>query len=129
MQPPRQSDRSFGLSFAVVFAALFALGWLGFAAVWEWAAWLAAGFLVAASIRPGVLRPLNAFWRWFAGHVARVNSLLVLGLLYYALMTPVGFLLRRLSGDPMMRGLREPVDSYLAPVRRQVTPETLADQF
>jgi hypothetical protein len=29
----------------------------------------------------------------------------------------------------MMRGLREPVDSYLAPVRRQVTPETLADQF
>jgi hypothetical protein len=29
----------------------------------------------------------------------------------------------------MARRIREPVGTYLAPVRRQVTPETLVDQF
>jgi ABC-type uncharacterized transport system permease subunit len=129
LRPPRQSDRSFGLTFAAVFAALFALGWLWQGAIWVWSALLAAGFLASGLLRPSLLRPLNAVWRWLVGHVARVNSLLVLGLLFYAVITPVGFLLRRLSGDPMARRLREPVESYLTPVRRQLTLETLADQF
>jgi hypothetical protein len=129
LKPPRQSDRSFGLTFAVVFAALTALGWFWFEAIWTWSVASAAGFLALALLRPGVLGPLNAVWRWLAGHVARVNSLLILGLLFYFVITPVGFLLRRLGGDPMARRIREPVDSYLTPVRRQVTPETLADQF
>jgi hypothetical protein len=129
LKPPRQTDRSFGLTFAVVFAALTALGWFGFEAIWTWSAALATGFLALALLRPGVLRPLNAVWRWIAGHVARVNSLIVLGLLFYAVITPVGVLLRLVRGDPMARRIREPVGTYLAPVRRQVTPETLVDQF
>jgi ABC-type uncharacterized transport system permease subunit len=129
LRPQRQTDRAFGFTFAGVFAAIAVVGFVLFGATWVWSLALAAGFLLLGLLRPGLLRPLNAAWRWFAGQVGRLNSTIVLALLFYVVLTPVGLLLRLLAGDPMLRRVRQPQGSYFTPVRRQVTRETLADQF
>jgi hypothetical protein len=71
-QNPLPSDRSFGLTFAVVFALIGAwMAWKG-SATWIAALALAAIFLVAAFLFPKVLHPLNIAWMWLGSLLNRV---------------------------------------------------------
>lgn len=106
------SDRSFGLVFTV-FCALVALyqfwtggrGFLG----WLAAAALFAGFALAYS---RALRPLNVLWFRFGMLLHRIVSPVVLGVMFYAVVTPVGWCMRLAGKRPL--GLRYDLaaDSY-----------------
>lgn len=96
------SDRTFGLLFFVVFL-LIAL-WpllkggtahllpLGFALV----------FLAAALLAPRWLAPLNRLWMKFGDLLHRIASPLILGIMFFGVITPVGLLLR-LAGKDLLR--------------------------
>lgn len=89
------SDRSFGLVFAAVFLFLALRPLVDGAPVLLW--WLipAAAFALAALVRPGVLHPLNRLWIQLGLLLGRVVSPIVMGLLYYVVITPIGMLARR----------------------------------
>ncbi len=111
-QPPGASDRSFGLVFA---------GFCGFAgsvALWHGRAtgywWLLAGtaFLAAAVVLPGLLSPLNRLWMYFGRRLYGIVNPVILAILFYGTVVPVGLLMRAFAKDPLRRRFDPQAASY-----------------
>jgi len=129
MTPPKQTDRAFGLTFAGVFAIIFAVAALAFDKRPLWAGAGALGFLAVALGMPGLLLPLNRLWRQFAGVTGYISNHLLLGLFYYLFVTPLGLTIRLLGQDPMCRTKEPASATYWTPVHRQTNADTLEDMF
>lgn len=68
--------------------------------------------LATALARPGVLAPLFTAWMWLGRTMGRVVTPVVLAVLFYAIVTPMG-LIRRTFGDDQMGRRRDPrADTY-----------------
>lgn len=123
------SDRSFGLVFAGFFALLAAYHAWQHRGLWPlWIA-IAAVFLVVALWRPQVLAPLNRVWTKLGLFLGMIVSPVVLGLMFFLVMTPIGMLMRLFGKDPLrLRG--DPGESYWI-VRDPPGPpgESMRDQF
>lgn len=128
MQPPRQTDRAFGLTFAGLLTVVFLIALFGFEVRLDWALWVAGVFAALAVGAPGVLLPLNRLWFWFAARLGHFSNYVVLGLFLYVIMTPTGLALRMFGWDPMgRRGATS--GSYWKPISRKTDAETLRDMF
>lgn len=95
------SDRSFGLVFAVVLAIVALWPLKSGGEIRLWAAGAATAFLVLALVLPRLLRPLNLVWFKFGMLLHRVVTPVVMGLLFFLTVTPVGLLMRATGKDPM----------------------------
>lgn len=58
--------------------------------------------------------PFHNAWMKFAGALGYINSRILLSLMYYGVLTPVGLVLRVAGHDPLNRR-RRPSDSYWIP--------------
>jgi Saxitoxin biosynthesis operon protein SxtJ len=95
------SERNFGLTIGAALAVLGALSWYRGGVSWPW---LFAGsvlFAIAALTAPVILRPLNRAWFRFGLLLARIAQPIVLGLMFYAILTPFALILRRFAGRPL----------------------------
>ena len=121
--------RRFGLTVGGAFLVLAGISrWRGH--VWPPAVLGTLGVLlvVPGLLAPAVLAPVERRWMAFAEMLAWFNTRVILGVLYYLLVTPVGWVLRRFR-DPMDRRLddgrtsdwirREPVAADLERYRQQ----------
>lgn len=124
----RQSDRAFGLMFAVVFAVVATVGFFVFDAVWRWAVAAAATFLAVALAAPWLLLPLNRLWAAFAMRLGHASNFVLLGAFYFVVVLPAG-LIMRLFTDPMARRIDSAAASYWTAVGRKADAETYRDQF
>jgi hypothetical protein len=114
MPSPSQlpSDRSFGITFTIVFA-LVAL-WLlttarsGAIAV----AALGAATLIVSMLRPALLRPLNRVWMRIGELLHHVVSPVVLGGIYYVVIAPVAVAMRLKGRDALKMRLDRAARSY-----------------
>ena len=93
-----------------------------------WAMVVAACLLV-----PTVVFPKSLVWvykGWMAvGHVLGwINTRIILGVVFYVIVTPVGVLRRWLGKDPMGRQLRPDLDSYRV-IRKPRPPSHLKSQY
>ena len=59
------------------------------------------GILVVAILWPGTFRPLSRIWLAFGEAVGTVGSTVILSLLYFALVYPIGKLRQLTGSDPM----------------------------
>ena len=96
------SDRGFGLVFAGFLALVSVLSWWRGHTGWHYTAPLAAVFLAVAFAAPSLLAPLNRLWLKFGLLLYKVMNPLVLGLLFFITITPIG-LVMRLSGKDFLR--------------------------
>ena len=124
------SDRSFGIVFAVVFAIIGLWPFLFGGTVRWWSLAIAAAFLAGAVIRPGVLAPLNRLWTRFGLLLNRIVSPLVMGLLFFLVITPFA-LVMRITGKDLLRLKRDPeARSYWIPREPPgPSPETIKNQY
>ena len=58
---------------------------------------------IPALVRPSLLQPVYRVWMFVGYHLGWVNTRIILGVLYYLMFTPVGFLMRRFGSDPLRR--------------------------
>ncbi|MBF0285383.1 MAG: hypothetical protein HQL51_13105 [Magnetococcales bacterium] len=124
------SERSFGL----VFTAFFALvgGWplLHGGVPRLWAGVAAGVFLVLALAWPRGLAPLNRLWFHFGLLLHRVMTPLVMGILFFAVFTPMGVVMRLLGKDPLRLRLDPKASSYWIPRDPPgPAPESMKHQF
>ncbi|MBM3740305.1 MAG: hypothetical protein FJW39_31510 [Acidobacteria bacterium] len=96
-RPP--SERSFGLTLAAVCAI---------AQFWYAAVALASFAIIA----PAVLAPFNRMWFRLGRVLGRVTSPVVMALVFFLVITPLGLLMRLLGRDAL--GLRRDAASYWA---------------
>jgi Saxitoxin biosynthesis operon protein SxtJ len=77
-----------------------------------WGVALAVALIVPALVAPRVLaRPYRA-WMKLAEVLAWINTRILLGVVFYGVVTPIGLLMRLLKRDPMRRQLEPHGDSY-----------------
>ncbi len=107
------SERSFGIVFAVVFAiialwpALFHGG-----SVRLWALAVAAVFLVIAFAAPHLLKPLNRIWFLFGLLLSKIISPIVMGIIFFVTVTPIGLIRRMKNPDPLNQAFDAEAPSY-----------------
>jgi len=124
------SDRGFGLVFASFCAIVAALSLYTGSHRWPW--WLAAAavFATLAYMRPALLGPFNRLWTKLGLLLFKVISPVVLALIFFLCITPVGWIMR-LAGKDILRLRFEPdADTYW--ISRQPPgppPDTLKNQF
>ena len=128
-KPPRLSDRAFGLALSVVLSAIAFVRWFLFGGSSEWLIAAAGAFLAAGLFVPGILMPINRLFGNLAPRLAAISNYVLLAPFLWAVMTPVGLVMRMSGRDPMRRRFDPDSDSYLTPVSRGTTEETLRDMF
>ena len=112
--------RKFGLTVGLAFLVLGGISrWRGHELPPLVLCTLGTLLIVPALLGPAVLGPVQRGWMRFAEVVGAFNTRLILGLLFYLVFTPVGFLMR-LFRDPMTRSMRDVERSQW--VRRKVEP-------
>jgi Saxitoxin biosynthesis operon protein SxtJ len=120
------SDRSFGLVLAGFLALVGALGlWRGSE---RWPLWLglAALALLLALAAPRLLALPNRVWTKFGLLLHAVVSPLMLGLIFYLCIAPIGFLMRLSGKDPLRLRYEPGADSYWI---KRVPPGPRPDSF
>ena len=124
------SDRSFGFTFAGFFllVGLWPLARGG--PVRAWAFVVSAIFLMAALVRPGLLAPLARLWLRVGLVLHRVVNPLVLGVMFYGVITPFGLAMRGAGRDPLRKRFDPLAQSYWIERRPPgPAPETMSNQF
>jgi hypothetical protein len=124
------SDRAFGMVMTAVFAIVGILPLFSGRGVRYWSLGIAAAFLVVALVAPRVLAPFNRAWLRFGLLLHRVVSPVVLGIMFFLVITPMGLLMRALGKDPLRLKLDRRSNTYW--IERKPPgppPESLKDQF
>src|SRR5262245_50551835 len=101
--PQLPSDRRFGLTFCVIFLAL---GIYAVVAGFDRPAAgsllvLGAVFGLISAVAPRALEPMNKLWFHFGLLLGRIVSPVVLGVIFYGLLTPIAWFARRAGRDEL----------------------------
>ncbi len=124
------SNRSFGLVFAAAFGLVGAWPLTGGGEVRWWAVGLAVAFLAVAAARPALLAPLNRLWTAFGLLLHKVVNPVVMGLLFYTTVTPIGVLMRLVGKNPLALRREPAAETYWR--RREPPgppPDSMRHQF
>jgi predicted membrane metal-binding protein len=124
------SNRSFGLTFAIVFAIVALWPLIRGRSVRGWALIVAAAFLLAALVLPRVLAPLNRLWLRLGLLLHTCMSPVIMGLVFFTTVTPIGLLRRLLGQDPLRLRLDRDAATYW--IERHPpgpAPDTMPRQF
>lgn len=96
--------RRFGLSVGVAFGLLAALlAWRSREYPAYVAAALGVSLILGGLLLPTRLGPVQAAWMRLAQLISRVTNPIILSLIYFLVITPVGLLLRAIRGNPLRR--------------------------
>ena len=129
--PQLPSEKRFGLLFSLVFTVLAGLGYSkGWDKTWL-SVYIGLAVLVAAVtlVAPKLLAPFNRAWFALGQLMGRVVSPLVLGAIFFLILTPVA-LVTRLFGRDELRLKRKSVDSYWIDRHHDTTAaESFKNQF
>ncbi len=126
------SDRMFGLVFAGFFSIVGGIKlWSDHDLTWV-GVWFAAAvaMLVLALALPRVLRPLNLVWFKFGLLLHRVVSPVVMGLMFFVVITPTGIVMRVLGKRPLNLSFDPKVETYwIARTPPGPLPASMNQQF
>jgi Saxitoxin biosynthesis operon protein SxtJ len=124
------SDRRFGLTIAAVCAVIAGVRFVLGHPYAGW--WLAAALILSALavFWTAPLQPLNRLWLRLGLLLYRVVNPMVMALLFYSTMVPIGLLMRLCGKDPL-RLRREPETPSYWLMREPSGPprETMRNQF
>jgi predicted membrane metal-binding protein len=125
------SDRSFGLTFAVVFAVVAAWPWYFHdKPPYLWAVAVCLVLMAISVLRPRLLAPFNRVWLRFGLALHRIANPVIMALIYYGAMVPMGLIIKA-SGRDLLRLKSTPnVTSHW--VRRDPPgpePKSMSKQF
>lgn len=128
--PDVRALRQFGALMAGAIALVFGLAipWLWDLAWPRWP-WAAAGvFAVWAALWPTGLAPVYQGWMKVAHVLGWINTRLLLGLVFYGVIAPMGLIMRLLGHDPLRRR-REPERHSYRTDSRQSPPNHMEKPY
>ena len=124
----RKGLREFALVTGGIISGLFGflLPWI-FDLDWPSWPWVLTAILVALGLlAPTALRPVYKLWMQFGLILSRITTPIIMGLVFFLIITPTGLIRRLVSKDPMARkfddGKSYRVPSKKAPVKNMERP-------
>ena len=93
------SNKSFGIVFFVVFLliALYPLTYVGEVRIWSLI--ISIIFLILGLLNSKILAPLNKIWFKFGILLGKIVSPLIMGIIFFLVVTPIGLIMRLLGKD------------------------------
>jgi predicted membrane metal-binding protein len=124
------SNKSFGLVFAVVFALIGLWPLLSDQPARLWALGATIALVLISFFLPQTLAPFNRVWFLFGLLLHKIVSPIIMALLFYTTVTPIGLIMRLLGKRPLPLEFDPEAKSYW--IEREPPgpePETMTRQF
>ena len=93
------SNRSFGLVFFIVFLLVGIWPLFGEQSLRIWSIVVSLIFLILGTFNSKLLTPLNLVWVKFGELLGRIIAPLVMGVVYFVIITPIGLFMRLIRKD------------------------------
>ena len=93
------SNRSFGIVFFIVFLLIALYPLIISENIRIWSLLTSLIFLLLGLIDSKILTPFNKLWFKFGIFLGKIISPLVMGIIFFFVVTPIGFIMRLLSKD------------------------------
>ncbi len=93
------SNRSFGIVFFIVFVLIGLYPLIDNGELRLWSILISLVFLILGLINSKLLTPLNRFWFKFGLFLGKLLSPLILGFIFFIVVTPTGILVRFFKKD------------------------------
>jgi hypothetical protein len=107
----RRAGRRFALSLGVAFLMLGGLScWRGHAVAPCVLGGLGVAFVAAGMLAPDRLSPVHRAWMAMGRGAAKITTPILLGVVYFLVITPIGLLMRLFGRNPLRH--RERDDSF-----------------
>jgi hypothetical protein len=112
--------KKFGLMFSVICLAVAGYSFYRNGAVWPWYLGGSGLFLAGGLFFRSLLKHVYVAWMKFAFVLGWVNTRLILGIFFYAILTPVGVIMRLFGWDPLTRKIDRAAPTYW--IKREPAP-------
>tara|TARA_B100000579_G_scaffold218417_1_gene178632 strand:+ start:509 stop:892 length:384 start_codon:yes stop_codon:yes gene_type:complete len=93
------SNRSFGIVFFTVFLLISLYPLLNNGDIRVWSLAISVFFLVLGLVNSKILTPLNKLWFKFGIFLGRIISPIIMGIIFFLVVTPIGFIMRLIGKD------------------------------
>ncbi len=93
------SNRSFGIVFFVVFLLISIYPLINYENIRYWSLIISLIFLILGFLNSKLLTPLNKIWFKIGILLGKIISPLIMGIIFFLVVTPIGFLMRMLKKD------------------------------
>ena len=93
------SNRSFGLVFFIVFLLIAFYPLINQGDIRIWSVLISLLFLILGIINSKILTPLNKVWFKFGIFLGKIISPIIMGIIFFLVVTPIAFLMRMLNKD------------------------------
>jgi len=121
----RKDNITFGILFFIFFLVIGLYPLISSEPIRIWSIILSLIFLIITIIKPNLFLSLNKLWIQFGNLLGKIISPIVMGLVFFFVVTPVGILVRVLKKDVM--GLKRGVSSYW--ISREDKLQSMKKQF
>ena len=120
------SNRSFGIVFFIVFILIAFYPLINQGEIRLWSVFISLLFLILGIINSKILTPLNKVWFKFGIFLGKIISPIVMGLIFFLVVTPIAFLMRMLKKDLINLKFNKN-SSYL--IKKTDLKSTMKNQF
>ena len=120
------SNRSFGILFSIVFAAIAFWPLLNLGEIRIWSVIVSSIFLLLGLINSKLLYPLNLIWVKFGELIGKIVAPLVMALIFFLILTPIGIFLRLIGKDLLNIKLNNNKTYW---IKRDKKPGSMKRQF
>ena len=93
------SNKSFGIVFFIVFFIIALFPLINNSEIRVWAVIISLIFLILGLINSKILTPLNKAWFKFGIFLGKIISPLIMGIIFFLVVTPIGLLMKMLKKD------------------------------
>ncbi len=93
------SNKSFGIVFFVVFLIIALYPLVNDENIRIWSLIISLVFLILGLINSKILNPLNKLWFKFGLLLGKIISPLIMGIIFFLVVTPIGILMKILKKD------------------------------
>jgi hypothetical protein len=129
MKKPDKTNKKnnifFGILFFIFFLIIGLYPLISNGPIRIWSVILSLVFLIITIIRPNLFTYLNRLWIKFGILLGKIISPIVMGLVFFCVVTPIGVLVRILKKDIM--GLKRGATSYW--INREDKLQSMKKQF
>ena len=120
------SNRNFGIVFTIVFLIISFWPLLKSGDIRYWSLVISLIFFVLAILNSKILTPLNKIWMKFGFVLGKIISPIVMGFIFFFVVTPTGIIMRLLGKD-ILNLKKNNKDTYW--IKRKDSKTSMKKQF
>ena len=106
------SNRSFGIVFFIVFLLIAIYPLINQGEIRIWSLIISFLFLFFGLLNSKILTPLNKLWFRFGLFLGKIISPIIMGVIFFLVVTPIGLLMRLFGKDVLNIKLNKKKNSY-----------------